>query len=68
MITVTQPIRVIKYKDQELPDINPGVPMEDVMKMHAATHPELSTANLEGPVIKDGKAVYAAQTRLGTKG
>jgi PRTRC genetic system protein C len=68
MITVIQPIRVIKYKDQELPDLNPAAPMESVLRMHAATHPELSTANLEGPVIKDGKAVYTAQTRLGTKG
>jgi PRTRC genetic system protein C len=68
MITVSQPTRVIKYKDQELPDLNPAADMEKILRMHATTHPELSTATLEGPVIKDDKAVYTVQTRLGTKG
>jgi PRTRC genetic system protein C len=68
MIHVKQPTRVIKYKGQVLADLNPAAPMDAVLKMHAATHPELSTAILTGPVVEDGKAVYTAETRLGTKG
>jgi PRTRC genetic system protein C len=68
MIQVKQPTRSIKYKGQVLADLNPTVPMDGVLKMHAATHPELSTAILTGPIVEDGKAVYTAETRLGTKG
>jgi PRTRC genetic system protein C len=62
--------RVLKYKDQELPDLNPSVPMEAVMRLYATTgqYPELATAALGGPIVKDGIAVYTVETRLGSKG
>jgi PRTRC genetic system protein C len=62
--------RLIKFNDIELADLNPGVPMEEVLKMHASTnvHPELSTAIFTGPVMKGSTAVYTAELRLGTKG
>jgi PRTRC genetic system protein C len=65
---ITEPTRVIKYKDEELVDLNPTQPMDEVRKMHAAIYPELSTAVLNGPVFENGKAIYTAETRLGTKG
>jgi PRTRC genetic system protein C len=62
--------RIIKFNDVELADLNPNVPMEEVLKMHASSnvHPELSTAILTGPVMKGSTAVYTAELRLGTKG
>jgi PRTRC genetic system protein C len=65
---ITTPRRVLKFNDQELADLNPTAPMQDVMRMHALTIPELSTAILEGPTLVDGSMTYVAQTRLGTKG
>jgi PRTRC genetic system protein C len=69
-IKITTPTRVLKYKDIELADLNPAASMDEVLKMHASSnvYPELSTAVLTGPVMEKGRAVYEAQTRLGTKG
>jgi PRTRC genetic system protein C len=65
---INQPKRVLRYKDQDLADLNPTVPMEDILKMHASTQSELATGHLTGPVYEEGKAVYTVETRLGTKG
>jgi PRTRC genetic system protein C len=51
--------RKIVYKGRELADTQPDASVEDVVRQHALTIPELATANVEGPEIKDG---------LGTKG
>lgn len=60
--------RVIKYKEQELADLNPSAPIKDVVRMHATQIPALATAEVEGPTLVDGKQIYTIATRLGTKG
>ena len=60
--------RKIVYKGRELADTQPEAAVEDVVRMHALTIPELATANVEGPEIKDGIATYTISARLGTKG
>ena len=60
--------RKIVYKGRELADTQPEATVEDVVRMHALTIPELATANVEGPEIKDGIATYTISARLGTKG
>ena len=60
--------RMIVYKGRELADTQPDASVEDVVRQHALTIPELATANVEGPEIKDGVATYTVSARLGTKG
>ena len=60
--------RVITYKGNDLADLNPEASIDDVVKMHAATIPELATAAIEGPIMEDGYARYRISERLGTKG
>ena len=60
--------RKIVYHDRELADLQPEASVEDVVRMHALTVPELATANVEGPAIADGTATYTISARLGTKG
>jgi len=65
LTTVT---RKIVYQDRELADLQPDASVEEVVRMHALTIPELATANVEGPTIVDGTATYTISARLGTKG
>lgn len=67
-MNISQPTRVIKYRDQTLADLNPEATVEEVVRMHAAAVPELATAVAEGPVIELGTATYTVNARLGTKG
>ena len=60
--------RLIVYKGRPLADLQPDAPVEDVVRQHALTIPELATANVEGPEIKNGVATYTISARLGTKG
>ncbi len=60
--------RVIKHNGQTLLDLNPAANIEDVVRMHAATIPELASAAIEGPQIEHGAQVYTVNTRVGTKG
>lgn len=67
-VTVTELTRKIVYEGRELADVNPAADVHDVVKMHAVTIPELATAVVEGPEIKEGERVYTVKKRLGTKG
>ena len=60
--------RVIRFKNQDLADLNPAAPIADVVRMHSALHPELATAVVTGPTISKGRAEYGIETRVGTKG
>ncbi|MBZ9714884.1 PRTRC system protein C [Deinococcus multiflagellatus] len=60
--------RIIQFDGRELTDLNPTASVEDVVKLHALTNPQLVTAVVEGPVILDGKRVYTVQKRAANKG
>ena len=51
-----------------LPDPNPNDSPESVMSFYSNIYPELTTATVHGPTIKDDKAVYEFKTTIGTKG
>lgn len=55
-------------KPQELPDPNPEMSAEDVMKFYGHTYPELTNAILEGPTVSDDKANYSFTTKAGKLG
>lgn len=51
-----------------LDDPNPSDSPEMVMSYYSNFYPELTTATVHGPVIRDDKAVYEFKTTIGTKG
>lgn len=51
-----------------LSDINSTDTPEAVMSYYSNMYPELTTATVHGPEIKDDKAVYQFKTTIGTKG
>ena len=51
-----------------LDDPNPSDSPEMVMRFYANTYPELTTATVHGPTVKDDEAVYEFKTTIGTKG
>jgi len=65
---VTEVKRKIVFEGRELADVNPTASTEDVVKIHALTIPELATAIVEGPELREGERVYTVKKRLGTKG
>lgn len=51
-----------------LNDPDPTQSPDAVMSFYANTYPELTTATVQGPTIKDDEAVYEFKTTIGTKG
>lgn len=51
-----------------LGDPNPTDMPEAVMSYYSNIYPELTTASVHGPEIKEDKAVYEFKTTIGTKG
>lgn len=62
--------RVFKIEKSgvELPDPNPNMSEDEVMKFYSAQYPELTTATVGGPKIDNDKAYYSFKTTIGTKG
>ena len=50
-----------------LDDPNPSDSPEMVMGFYSNTYPELTTATVHGPTMKDDAAVYEFKTTIGTK-
>ena len=58
----------MKGKEIVLSDPNPADSPEDVMSYYSNIYPELTTASVHGPEIKDDMAIYEFKTTIGTKG
>lgn len=58
--------RVFLYKEQELPEVS-GSPKANLTH-YATLYPELVNAQITGPEIKDGKAIYEFKPKTATKG
>lgn len=56
-----------KGKDIELPDPNPEMSPEEVIKFYASEYPELTNASLDMKVV-GSSAVYSLKESVGTKG
>lgn len=71
LISNTLP-RVFLYDQQgsKLVLSDPSITMqpEAVLNMYAQTYPELTTAKIEGPEIKNDRVEFTFQAMLGTKG
>ena len=64
-LEITGMIRSFTFKKD---DPNPSDSPEMVMSYYSNFYPELTTATVHGPVIKEDKAVYEFKTTIGTKG
>lgn len=64
--------RVFTYqkdkKDVNLPDPNPEMSSDEVMKFYSSKHPELTNAIIEGPTVVGDKATYKMTTKAGKLG
>ena len=65
----TRPItRVFKFNNRRLPDPNPKLSPLQIRDVYAAQFPELASAAVEGPELKEGSQVYTLARQVGTKG
>lgn len=60
--------RVFKLGNVELQDPNPDMSPEEIMNFYSNKYPELTTSNVHGPAIVNGRAEYEFKTTVGTKG
>lgn len=65
--TVSVLPRVFKYQSATFPDPNPTWSVERVREMLALQYPELASAVVEGPTVRDGKREFSFRRSLGTK-
>lgn len=65
----TRPItRVFKFNNRRFPDPNPKLTPSQIKDIYAAQFPELASAAVEGPELKEGQQVYTLARQVGTKG
>ena len=67
-LNVTNIKRVFRHKDEKFADPAAEISPHDVLQFYSNTYPELTTASVTGPEIKDGVAEYKFTTSVGTKG
>jgi len=60
--------RAHEKDDVNLPDPNINMTPTEVMKFYSGQYPELTSAAVSEPKIKNGKAVYVFETIVGDKG
>lgn len=66
--TIATLVRVFAYAGMELPD--PGLHLTPiaVRDLYSASYPELASAEVSGPEMKDDKLVWSFRRAVGTKG
>ncbi len=60
--------RVFKFNNRNFPDPNPKMTPTQVKDVYATQYPELGSAGVEGPELKNGEQVYTVVRQVGTKG
>ncbi len=68
MLEKIEVTRAFKFGNRTLPDPNPKLSPAQIKDHYAALYPELTSAAVEGPQLKNGKQVYTLATQVGTKG
>ncbi len=56
------------FKEDVLQDLNPAMTTEQIRSMYVDRYPDLAIAEISGPVLKDNKAIYTFDVKVGTKG
>ncbi len=60
--------RIFLFNNRKFPDPNPKAEPAQVRELLAITDPDITNASIEGPELKDGKAIYRFVRQVGTKG
>lgn len=60
--------RVFEHKETKLDDPDPAMTADQVLNFYTGHYPELTTATIHGPEIKEDVAVYKFTSTVGTKG
>jgi PRTRC genetic system protein C len=60
--------RIFEFNHRHFPDPDPSLEPAEVKELLATGDPELTSAAIEGPELKDGKAHYRFVRQVGTKG
>ena len=60
--------RSFRFNNRVLPDPNPQLSPAQVKDLYAAQFPELASAAIEGPELRNGQQVYTLARQVGTKG
>ena len=67
-INVSETTRVFLYNGTELPDPGPHMSPTQVRDLYSASFPELTSAEIEGPIVRADKLKYEFRRAAGTKG
>lgn len=62
-VAVQQLSRVFRFGATELPDTDPSLPPEQVLKHYAGAYPFLAVAELGTPEVEEGRMVYPVVKR-----
>ncbi|MCA8082738.1 PRTRC system protein C [Burkholderia cenocepacia] len=60
--------REFSYNGAKLADPAPTFTLQQIRDFYSQTYPELTNAEIEGPVIKGNRNVYTFRRAVGTKG
>lgn len=60
--------REFRYNAVRLADPAPSMSLPQVRDFYSNVHPELTSADIEGPELVGGKHVYTFRRAVGTKG
>ncbi|WLE60260.1 PRTRC system protein C [Burkholderia plantarii] len=61
-------LREFSYNGAKLPDPAPTFTPDQVREFYAQTYPELTNAEVEGPIVKGSRNVFTFRRAVGTKG
>ena len=67
-LIVTALKRSFTFNNIPLPDPGPEFTVDEVKSLYSAQYPDISTALITGPEIKDDVAEYTFVRNVGTKG
>ena len=60
--------RVFVHGAARLPDPDPDMSPQEVLRHYARNYPDLNTGAVEGPVQIDGESVFTFKRGIGVKG
>jgi PRTRC genetic system protein C len=61
-------VREFRYNAVRLADPLPSMSLPQVRDFYSNVHPELTSADIEGPELVAGKHIYTFRRAVGTKG
>lgn len=67
-LTANTATRAFSFNGVDLQDPAPNMSPDEVRELYSATFPELTTATIEGPEVRNNRLIYTFKRAVGTKG